>query len=229
MRAMWNDRTSSWHEHVTSSPAFEQIRESAIAAAGVGSSDDVVDLGAGTGFLTLPVATSARRVIAVDLSPQMLSKLGAMARDEGLANIECVVAELERFDVPPASVDVVISCYALHHLRDEEKAALVRRSFVWLRPGGRLVIADMMFGRGGTSEDRKIVRAKVARMIKRGPAGVWRIAKNIVRFGLHRGTELPVPPPFWVDALRREHFADVQFTRLVAEAGLVVGHKPHAT
>ena len=52
----------------------------------------------------------------------------------------------------------------------------------WLRPGGRLIVADMMFGRGGTSEDRAIIRSKVCALARKGIGGWWRIAKNSYRY-----------------------------------------------
>ncbi len=42
----------------------------------------------------------------------------------------------EKFWLPPASVDLVVSSYALHHLADADKQALVARAARWLRPGG---------------------------------------------------------------------------------------------
>src|SRR5207244_2896459 len=56
--------------------------------------------------------------------------------------------------------DLVVSNYALHHLTDDDKVALVARASRWLRPGGRLVVADMMFGRGASERDRAIIRHK---------------------------------------------------------------------
>lgn len=223
---MWNGRSSSWHEHVNSSPAFESIRQAAIDASAASDDDEVVDLGAGTGFLTLTVARAARHVIAVDLSAEMLHTLETEAIELGLTNIEVALADLSDFDLAPHSVDLVISGYAMHHLRDVDKSAVIERAYDWLRPGGRLVVVDMMFGRGTTADDRKIIWTKVKRLAKRGPGGLWRIAKNLVRFGLHRGTELPVPPAFWIAALQRRGFVDVEFVRLVAEAGLISARKP---
>jgi len=49
-----------------------------------------------------------------------------------------------------------------------------------------------------------------------GPAG-----KNLVRFGLRRGTELPSSPQFWTDALVAGGFQSVHYRPIAAEAGLV--------
>ena len=95
------------------------------------------------------------------------------------------------FELRPASTDLVVSSYALHHLADADKRALVARSAQWLRPGGRLVIGDMMFGRGASPRDRDILRQKVVALAAKGPGGWWRIAKNLARYGLRRRPGAP--------------------------------------
>jgi heavy metal translocating P-type ATPase len=85
------------------------------------------------------------------------------------------------------------------------------------------VVADMMFGRGATQRDRKILRDKVAVLAGKGPAGWWRIAKNLARYGLGVGHEHPAAPQFWQLALRDAGFADVRFEPVVAEAAIVSG------
>jgi len=182
-----------------------------------------VDLGAGTGFLTLALAGEVDEVVAVDVSPVMADALALHAAEWGLDNVRCLVADLALLDLPAASVDLIVSNYALHHLRDADKAALVRRAYRWLRPGGRLVIADMMFGRGGSARDRQILRLKLSTMLRMGPGGLWRVVKNLVRFGLRVGADRPVPPEFWVDALNAAGFVGVASRPIVAEAIVVTG------
>ncbi len=60
----------------------------------------------------------------------------------------------------------------------------------------------------------------------RGPAGWWRIAKNLARYGLGVGHEHPATPQFWQLALRDAGFTDVRFEPVVAEAGIVSGTRP---
>jgi hypothetical protein len=88
------------------------------------------------------------------------------------------------------------------------------------------VIADMMFGRGGSPRDRQILHQKVIALAAKGPGGWWRIAKNLGRYGLGVGQEHPATPEFWQAALRDAGFTDVRFQPVVAEAGLVCGIRP---
>ena len=220
---IWDRRVAGWHTHVTSTSGFDQVRGRLIAIAGPGAADVSVDLGAGTGFVALALAPLAGSVLAVDISPVMAESLAARAAQAGLGNVTTVVADLRTFRMPPGSVDLVVSSYALHHLRDEDKRTLAAEAARWLRPGGRIVVADMMFGRGTTRRDRKIFRDKAAALAVRGPAGWWRIAKNLTRYGLGVGNEHPATPQFWQLALRDAGFTAVRFEPVVAEAGIVSG------
>src|SRR5207248_10833312 len=102
-------------------------------------SSDLVDLGCGSGQVTLPLARQCLHVLAVDLSEAAIELLKARAEHEGVGNVHALTQPIETFELAPESVDLVVSNYALHHLRDREKADLVRRSFRWLRPDGRIV------------------------------------------------------------------------------------------
>lgn len=226
LERQWNKRTSGWHSHVTSAPAFAKVLASLLDAAQPRPSDVCVDLGAGTGFVALALAPRVASVLAVDIAPAMAEDLSQRAREAGLRNVSTVVCDLSDLRLPEASADLIVSSYALHHLLTPDKRALVTQAARWLRPGGRLVIADMMFGHGGSDRDRAILRQKVVALAAKGPGGWWRIAKNLGRYGLGVGQEHPVPPEWWARALREAGFTGVEFAPIVAEAGLISGICP---
>jgi ubiquinone/menaquinone biosynthesis C-methylase UbiE len=220
---IWDRRVAGWHEHVTSTRGFETVLDRLLAISAPTPADACVDLGAGTGFVATALAPLVDSVLAVDISPLMAESLAARAAQDGLGNVRTQVADLRTFRLPEASVDLVVSSYALHHLRDEDKRALAAEAARWLRPGGRIAVADMMFGRGASRRDREILREKATAFASRGPAGWWRIAKNLARYGLGVGHEHPATPQFWQLALRDAGFTDVRFEQIVAEAGIVSG------
>ena len=226
LERQWDKRVEQWHSHVTSAAAFEKVLAGLLDMAAPRPADACVDLGAGTGFVTTALAPKVSSVLAVDISSAMARSLAEHAAEAGLANVSTEVADLSGFDMAPASTDLIVSSYALHHLADADKRALVARSLPWLRPGGRLVIADMMFGRGGSQRDRQILHQKVVALAAKGPGGWWRIAKNLARYGLGVGQEHPATPEFWQAALRDAGFTDVVFEPVVAEAGIVRGVRP---
>ena len=226
LERMWDKRVEKWHSHVTSAAGFEKVLDHLLRLAAPQEADECVDLGAGTGFVTTALAPRVSSVLAVDISAAMAASLLQRATAAGLANVSAEVADLARLSLPPGRADLVVSSYALHHLTDDEKRDLVARAAQWLRPDGRLVIADMMFGRGGSRRDRQILQQKVAALAAKGPGGWWRIAKNLSRYGLGVGQEHPATPEFWLTVLREAGFTEVVFRPVMAEAGIVRGVRP---
>lgn len=204
---------------------LEPVIEAVLEQAGDSAQGTVVDVGAGGGALAIPLASRARQVIALDVSSRMLERLNERAGEEGLDNVETNTVPIEEFDLRPASADLIVSNYALHHLLDQDKARFVRDACTWLRPGGKLVIGDMMIGRGLSRQDREVMAAKVRIMLARGPAGWWRIAKNAWRL-MTRTVERPLPMESWLKLLDEAGFVDVTGRRVVAEAGVVSGRRP---
>jgi 2-polyprenyl-3-methyl-5-hydroxy-6-metoxy-1,4-benzoquinol methylase len=222
-RRVWSGRVATWDQH--GSAALTRVTAAVLGAAEVSAGAQVVDLGCGTGEISLPLALRGAQVLAVDVSSAMVRRLRSEARRRGAASLESLALPIEELVLPAGTVDLVVSSYALHHLRDDDKARLVSAVYGWLRPGGRLVVADMMFGRGASRRDRAIIRSKVAALARKGPGGWWRIAKNAARY-LLRVQERPVSMQTWTAMLTRNGFAGVTATAIVAEAGLVTGYRP---
>jgi len=102
----------------------------------------IADIGAGPGFLTLPLARAVPRgrVIATDLRPDYLAALAARAAQAGLTNIERRVVTATRTGLDPGSVDVAILCQVDHYL--EDRAAYLAALAPALRQGGRMVLIN---------------------------------------------------------------------------------------
>ena len=221
-RWLWDRRAGRWDHHGSS--GLDQVVDAVVRTAEADAGAVAVDLGCGTGQVSLPLARAGLQVTAVDVSPRMISRLRAKARRDGLDGVVGVVSPIESFELPPDTVDLVVTNYALHHLRDHDKEALVRSVARWLRPGGRFVVGDMMFGRGATVRDRAIIRSKVATLARRGPAGWWRVVKNAARFGLRLG-ERPVGVDRWRGWLEETGFSAVSAEEVVGEAAVITGTK----
>jgi ubiquinone/menaquinone biosynthesis C-methylase UbiE len=226
-RRRWTRRASSWDREAPANTGLASVVAAVVEDARVAAGTRVADLGCGTGQVTLPLARAAASVVAVDISEAMITMLRDNAAREGIRNVDGMVAPLERLTLPAGSVDVLVSNYALHHLADAEKRRLVERAVTWLAPGGRIVIGDMMFGRGADAEDRAVIREKAAALVRKGPGGLWRLAKGAWRFGV-RTSERPLPPAAWVDLLEGAGFRDVTARKVVSEAWVVSGTAPPA-
>jgi SAM-dependent methyltransferase len=103
---------------------------------GIGGESTVLDLGAGTGSFAIAIRPHVARVIAVDVSPAMVELM--RARD-----IDAVHAGLLTYDGP--TVDAVVSRNVLHHLPDFWKAIALERIANLLRPGGVLLLRDIVY------------------------------------------------------------------------------------
>jgi len=207
-------------------PGLEKIAKRVLDEAGDVSGLVVVDLGCGSGQLSLKLARQAKRVLAVDFSAAMLERLAERAAQAGRDNVETLAAALQELELPSSSADLVVSNYALHHLRRAEKQQLLRRCRDWLVPGGRIVVGDMMFSLVGDPEGRSIAASKVVAIARRGPAGWWRVAKNAWKVLVAR-QECPESMATWEQMLVAAGFRVCRSERVVAEAAMVSAVVPH--
>lgn len=100
----------------------------------------VADLGCGTGPLTATLAPFVRGVIGVDASRAMLA--AARRRLEGVTNADLRQGELEALPLEAGEVDAAIMSLVLHYIAEPAKALGEAARVV--RPGGRLIVIDMM-------------------------------------------------------------------------------------
>lgn len=105
---------------------------------GADASHEVIEVAAGPGAITLPLATRCRRVLATDYADGMVAKLQQQVQASGLTNVECATMDGEALDVPDASFDRAISAFGLMLFHD--RAAGFRELRRGLRPGGRAVV-----------------------------------------------------------------------------------------
>ena len=116
----------------------EEIRDAVLNAARISPDDTVLDVGAGTGFLTEAAAKIARKVIALDFSRGMSDEAIAKL---GKGKVEFRIGNVERMQLPDSSVNVVIGNMVLHHCPNQ-KTAIAEMSRV-LKPGGRIALSDL--------------------------------------------------------------------------------------
>lgn len=115
----------------------------------------VVDMGAGTGQFVVAAAPACARVVAVDVSPVMLSSLRARVSAARLTNVDMIRAGFLTYEHSGRPADFVYSRYALHHLPDFWKAVALARLNRMLRPGGVLRLSDAVYSfSAAEAEDR---------------------------------------------------------------------------
>ena len=177
----WAVRTRSYQAFMA-----QVIRPAAAASA---RPLEVLDLGAGNGWLSYRIALAGHRATALDLRGDGVDGLGAAAAFLARAGgrMRALVAPFEAIPAPDASFDLAVFNASLHYATDLE-AVLAEAARV-VRPGGRLVILDSPFYR--READGLAMAAEKA-------------AGSAERFGERAGTLTALP---FVEYLTRERLA----------------------
>ncbi len=102
---------------------------------------DCLDLGCGTGLLTLLLASKVGTLTAADGSRGMLDVLKGKIERMGWTGVKTLQVDLEAGPLPGGPYHLVASSMTLHHIRDIPK--LLQRIFAVLHPGGRIALADL--------------------------------------------------------------------------------------
>lgn len=105
--------------------------------------DDVADIGAGSGYFTLPLARAVApegTTFAVDVQPEMIDFLAARARTEHIDNITTVLSKIDDVCLAPQSVDLVLLVDSYHEF--DHPWEMMRSIMRALRPGGRVALVE---------------------------------------------------------------------------------------
>jgi SAM-dependent methyltransferase len=133
------------------------------ALAGLEPGETVLDLGSGAGidcFLAAKKVGPAGRAIGVDMTPEMIDRARENARKNGAANVEFRLGEIENLPAADGSVDVIISNCVINLSTD--KPRVFREAFRVLRPGGRMMVSDLVLQKPLPPAIRESIEAYVA-------------------------------------------------------------------
>jgi ubiquinone/menaquinone biosynthesis C-methylase UbiE len=131
--------------NVTTLGQARRLRQMTVDYALIKPGDSVLDVGCGTGEVTLLAKMRAKdgKVFGIDPAPEMITVARNKAARKRL-EIDFRVGVIESLPFPDASIDVVTSSLMMHHLPESLKVRGLAEIYRVLKRGGRLLIADFM-------------------------------------------------------------------------------------
>lgn len=143
-----------------------QKPDTVVAALGLKGAETVVDLGAGSGYFSFPIARAlpTGKVVAIDIEPEMIRYIHHKAMTEGVSNIEPLIGKADDPGLP-AGADIVFMCDVLHHI--PRRAAWLAKLASQMKPGARLVLIEFKEGKlpEGPPESVKLSRAELVKLM----------------------------------------------------------------
>ncbi|WP_348773438.1 bifunctional NAD(P)/FAD-dependent oxidoreductase/class I SAM-dependent methyltransferase [Halobacillus litoralis] len=106
-------------EYLDSDERKEQFSpESLLELLPIKNTDDILDVGAGTGFLTIPAAKKTDGMVyALDIDPKILQIANSKASTENLENVRTIQGEMKDLPLADDSIDIVMASLVLHEIK----------------------------------------------------------------------------------------------------------------
>jgi arsenite methyltransferase len=133
-----------------------------VALASLKEGETVLDLGSGAGFdcfLAAKKVGDSGRVIGVDMTPEMLDKARENARKGGYNNVEFRLGEIENLPAADNSVNAIISNCVINLAPDKKR--VFKEAFRVLKPGGRLMVSDIVLTKALPEDIKNSIEAYV--------------------------------------------------------------------
>ena len=124
------------------------------------SSENILEVGCGTGSLAIKMALKGHSVIAFDKNPMMINTAMKQYPKDSDINLLFQIGTFKDWNVEDNSEDTIVSTFMLSELRHLEQQIFLRNAWKALKPNGRLLIAAEFL-----------------------PSGIWKIGFKVKRWG----------------------------------------------
>ena len=193
-----------------------QLLNLVVKLSNVKNDQKVLDIGCGTGLLSLKLLEKANCLITgIDSSPEMLSIFGNKIEKLGLSDrVDIKLEDASALDFPENSFDIVASTVTLHHLKDKLPTMIKIHSV--LKTGGRFVLGDIdMDTTGNVTDPKRLLRLIdwlkeefVLALTGGGPEAFSRMYDNGKKHILNNG-EYCISFEQWTDLCKKANFSEV--------------------
>ncbi len=131
---------AGWLER--SSRESQEQPQQVVKALDLKPTDVVADIGAGTGYFSFRISplVPQGKVLAVDIQPEMLSKINGIKRERDVLNVEPVLGSITSPNLPPTSIDLALIVDAYHEFSHPRE--MMEEIVKALNPGGRVVLVE---------------------------------------------------------------------------------------
>lgn len=170
----WFDAWADEYDDIIPSvPEYQMLVKNIVKYAGVKDGDAVLDIGCGTGFLSLKFVDAAKCTLtAIDLSEEMLAvfrdKLNRMSNKgyDFIDRIELRPGNAVNLPFRDETFDIIASSAVMHHVTPKEKPTALREIYRVLKPGGTFLLGELNFDTSGDHNDIRRLERLMASFTK---------------------------------------------------------------